>query len=212
MRQNLLLFAGQCAQINLYSFAVVCYNLSMRIIRGNHKGKQLILPQSEDIRPTADLVKESLFNIIDEKIEGSVVLDLFSGSGSLGLEALSRGAKKAYFVDIHPEALEVTFKNAEMITGDKEIIGKDFLQALHGFADADIRFNIIFLDPPYGKGYEKVALEEISNKNLLKKGGIIVVEMKRTDSILDDELFDFKLIDERVYGIKKLCFLSTQNK
>lgn len=147
----------------------------MRIISGQARGRKLIAPDGLDTRPTTDRVKESMFNLIIPYIPTNNVLDLFAGSGALGIEALSRGCKRGVFVEQDKAALSVIKKNlelsrqsekAEVITGD----------AFTYLKQTGTRFDIIFLDPPYSKGLLTRAIEVIAQRKLLSDGGIIVAE------------------------------------
>ncbi|MCL2055253.1 MAG: 16S rRNA (guanine(966)-N(2))-methyltransferase RsmD [Oscillospiraceae bacterium] len=145
----------------------------MRIISGEARGKKLKPPGGQDIRPTADIVKEAMFSIIQFDIPGSVVLDLFSGSGQLGIEALSRGAKKCFFIDEHAEAVKLTKHNTQ-IAGFSEssvVLRRDF----GGFLKTcDAVFDLAFIDPPYQKGLYEKALIPLSA--LMSKRGKALCE------------------------------------
>lgn len=152
----------------------------MRIIAGEKRGRKLLEFDGFDVRPTTDRVKESVFNIIQGFIRESVVLDLFSGSGALALEALSRGAKSACCVDIDKRSIDIIKRNVSAVGYEDrcEIVHKscfDFLKA------AGRRFDIILLDPPYNKGFIEAVLLDIQKYGVLNKGGIIVLESDSTD-------------------------------
>lgn len=170
----------------------------MRIIAGNFKGKRLFTPKDNNIRPTTDKVKESIFNMIAPYLEDAVVIDLFSGTGNLGLEALSRGAARCYFGDKSRESMELTRKNiahcrqedhAVTILGDFEQI----LKKIHEKAD------VTFLDPPYKQGLIRDCIALISDLSLLSEEGIIVVE-HGSKEFLDDQIAGYKKIKEKIYG------------
>ncbi len=144
----------------------------MRVITGSARGRRLREPTGTDIRPTADQVKESIFNIIQGDVEGRVCLDLFSGTGQLGIEALSRGAEKCVFVDSDRTAVALTRKNLEITGFPGEVLQADAL----GFLESREKYDLIFIDPPYRSGlYEKV-LQKIKDFDKLHTGGIMVVE------------------------------------
>lgn len=152
----------------------------MRIIAGEKRGKKLAEFDGYDVRPTTDKVKEAVFSIIRSYIPDAYVLDLFSGSGALSLEALSRGAYRACCVDTDKRSIELIRKNAEA-TGyiDRcDIVNKSCFEALKTFRQG---FDIIFLDPPYNKGFIEPVLGDIVKYNVLNKGGIIVLESDDTD-------------------------------
>lgn len=170
----------------------------MRIISGKYKGKKLLGDNIKGTRPTMDRVKESLFGIIQNKINDSICLDLFAGSGSLGIEALSNGAKTCYFVDKNKIVIDVLNKNLKDIDGNV-IINNDFIKALKHFSEQNIKFDIIFLDPPYSDYLINPSIEKILEYNLLNKDGIIVCEYE-TENIN----CDLNLIKEKKYGSKKI--------
>ncbi len=170
----------------------------MRIIAGDFKGRRLFAPKDDRIRPTTDKVKESIFNMIAPYLEDAVVIDLFSGTGNLGLEALSRGAKRCYFGDKSKESMALTRQNVALckqqdraiaILGDYEyVLGKIREKA-----------DLIFLDPPYQEGLMTDCFHIISQENLLSEDGVIVAEHGAKDP-LDDEIAGFTKIKERIYG------------
>ncbi len=179
----------------------------MRIISGVKRGAKLMALPGDDTRPTTDRVKESLFNIIQWEIRGSRVLDLFAGSGALGLEALSRGADYVCFADNNPAAVKVLNANISKIdfVSKSKVVCGDFRDLIRGDNN---KYDIIFLDPPYASDYIHQCLVEIQRKELLANGGIIVCETTK------DKLFDtsgFKVRKEAVYGITKLVFLEVCN-
>ena len=148
----------------------------MYISGGNEKGRKIKAPSAKDIRPTSNLIKESFFEIFREKIEGAYFLDLFGGFGTMGIEALSRGAKSAFFVDKNRQALSVIYENlnsTKLIVKAKVILA-DALIALDKRINRP--FDLIYIDPPYDyHNYEKV-LELVSEKNTLFEDGIAVIE------------------------------------
>ena len=147
----------------------------MRIISGKRRGLKLLSPPGDKTRPTTDRVKESLFNIIQMRFPCGSVLDLFSGSGALGIEALSRGAEKAVFVELDKDAYEVTRKNlaAGGFLENAVLLRNNSLDFLSGCSE---EFDVIFLDPPYNKGLLTKALKIIYERGLLKENGIIAAE------------------------------------
>lgn len=172
----------------------------MRVISGKYKGKKLLGFNIDGTRPTMDRVKESLFGIIQNSIKGSIVLDLFAGSGSLGIEALSNGAKSCYFVDNNIELIKIIKNNVVGMNDDINIIKSDYKNALKMFKNGNIKFDIIFLDPPYKLNLINECLNEIIEYNLLSDNGIIVCEYE-TENIENNRL---KLIKYKEYGTKKI--------
>lgn len=185
----------------------ICYINAMRIISGRNRGKKLLLPNFEGTRPTADLVKTSMFGLINDYIEDSIVLDLFGGSGALGLECLSRYAKEVIFVDNNPKSCELIKKNALSMNYKPEIIKLDYLQALNLLKRKNKIFDIILLDPPYHKEMETKALQQINKLGLLSEKGICVVEMAKSDS-LPPQIYElYEELKNRTFGIKRILVL-----
>lgn len=147
----------------------------MRVITGKARGVQLKTPEGLLTRPTTDRVKEALFSIIQFEIPGARVLDLFGGTGQLGIEALSRGAKKAVFVDAREEACKLIRENLSRtrLNQDGQVVRSDYLQYLERCKD---RFDIILLDPPYAEVFLENALKRITEIDILESNGIIVAE------------------------------------
>ncbi len=172
----------------------------MRIISGKYRGMKLAEFCGISIRPTADRVKESLFNILSGEIGGARVLDLFCGSGNLGIECLSRGAASVHFNDISKDSLNVLNKNLKKIgAAEAKVTNSDYAVCLKSAAP----FDLIFIDPPYKTEYGKIALEIIGAEKLLLKNGIAVFESDKSFSAETDGL---ELYDERKYGITYLSF------
>ncbi len=163
----------------------------MRVIAGRARGHKLISPEGLEVRPTSDRVKESIFNIIQRKLPDSKVMDFFSGTGNLGIEALSRGAAKAYFIDKSPKSIMVIRENLEKtrLIDQAEIVNMAAETAVAALAAKGLRADIIFMDPPYLKGFEELMLEKIALQGLLADEGIIVVEHSRTTIIKEDIKF-----------------------
>mgnify|MGYP002529297723 FL=1 len=154
----------------------------MRIITGSARGTRLETPEGLDTRPTAERVKEALFSMIQFEIDGKRVLDLFGGSGQLGLEALSRGAWKATFVDTSKEAVETIKTNAKKtkLFDRCVILNTDYKAFIRGAAGKE-RFDIIFLDPPYASELVQDALERLVRADLVAKGALVVCESDRKE-------------------------------
>ena len=147
----------------------------MRVITGKARGIQLKTPEGMLTRPTADRVKEALFSIINFDIPGAKVLDLFGGTGQLGIEALSRGAERAIFVDEREEACKIIRENLRRTRFEElgKVVRSDYLQYLRRCGD---KFDIILLDPPYAEVFLENALKCITEIDILQSGGIIVAE------------------------------------
>ena len=183
----------------------------MRIIAGNFKGKKILEPKDIKTRPLKDLTKESIFNIIKHSnkfkvsIENSAVLDLFSGVGSFGLECISRGAKHVTFIENYVGVLPILKKNLSniCITENYEIVEKSILDGIVFIGEAK-KFNIIFLDPPYkDKNLRKILLD-IYKKEIIYKDTIIIIHRHKKEKDLYPE--NFKVLDEKNYGISKIIF------
>ena len=159
----------------------------MRIIAGKYKGKKLAEFELGSTRPTADMVREALFDKIGFYVEGGVFLDLFAGTGAVGLEAASRGAKAVYFVDKSKEAVSLIKRNLSAINlNNLNVYNNDFSLALGQFGKQNLEFDIIFLDPPYATDFAEVAIEKIKDPNLKKlviTNTVPLPEEKRLDKI-----------------------------
>ena len=180
----------------------------MRIISGTARGTKLYTLNSLETRPTLDRVKESLFNIIQSEIKDSVVLDLFSGSGAIGLELLSRGAKKAILCDKSKEAIQIINKNVQKthLQDKAEIYNMDFKTAIKKLKNQE--FDIIYIDPPYVTDYVKIAIEEIVKNKLVNTNTKIIIETDDEERILKQiENINVKVVDKRKYGRATIIFL-----
>ena len=187
----------------------------MRIIAGSMRGTKLFTLDGLNTRPTLDRVKEPLFSIINFRLQDSIILDLFSGSGALGLESISRGAKKSYLCDNSKDAINIIKQNvAKTRTEDKaEIIFRDYKKALEEFTAKKIKFDIIFLDPPYETDFAEKAVEIIVNNNLLNTDGIIIIETDTKERVISNiSNIGVKVYDERKYGRVSLIFLCTEER
>lgn len=150
----------------------------MRVISGKARGLKLNTPKNEDVRPTTDRVKESLFNIINGYIIDGEILDLFAGTGSLGIECLSRGANKCVFVDVSKTSIDIVKSNIKKarVEDNAEILNIDYKSAIDKVKNKTYKFDIIFMDPPYYENMFIDALKKIDGSDILKDDGIIVVE------------------------------------
>jgi 16S rRNA (guanine(966)-N(2))-methyltransferase RsmD len=157
----------------------------LRVITGSAKGRPLKTVKGRDIRPTADRVKESLFNVLGPRIPNSVFLDLFAGSGGVGIEALSRGAGLCVFVDLQTDHLKVVEENltATGLRAQAELLRRDARAAVADLGARKRRFDFIFVDPPYGQELVPAALAGIAAHGLLNKGGWALCEHHRKDSV-----------------------------
>ena len=179
----------------------------MRVIAGEAKGRRLVAPKGYDIRPTADRVKESIYNILGTAPQGALVLDLFAGSGNLGIEALSRGASKAYFIDSKRQAIELIRKNLE-VTGlaeRAEIIQSEAERIIPRLSEMGAAFDLIFLDPPYRISVSQVgAVIEKLASCCMNDGAMLVYEHDSKVNPL--EIVGLAFISTRSYGDTAVSF------
>lgn len=171
----------------------------MRVITGTARGRRLKTPENYDIRPTTDNVKESVFNIIQFDIEGRRVLDLFAGTGQLGIECLSRGAAEAVFIDENTAAVKIVKENLKTCGFTAAVLQQDAL----GYLRHCGRFDLVFVDPPYDSGLYESVLETINSVDILSDGGIILCESRREKS-LPDMRAPYRKKKEYNYGRVKL--------
>ena len=181
----------------------------MRVVGGRLKGRSLASPASRDIRPTADRLRESVFNILihayDNPIEGARVLDLFAGTGALGIEAVSRGAAFALFVDNGAEARALLRNNVEALAlgGVTKVYRRDATNL--GPAHPMEPFSLVFLDPPYGKGLAEQALASLRDGGWLTPGALLVVEEAKAAALAAPE--GFGELERRTYDDTEFVFL-----
>ena len=170
----------------------------MRIITGEYRGRRLESPAGYDVRPTSDKVKEAVFNIIMNEVWDATCVDLFAGTGNLGLEALSRGAKKCYFGDHSRESINLIKNNVKMCRAEDKsvIIAGDYSKILSRINE---KVDIFFLDPPYKDGLYENCLEIIDSLDLLSEEGIIVAEHGVRDYV-PETVGSLEIIKERKYG------------
>ena len=188
----------------------------MRIISGTFKGKKILTPRDKKTRPLKDITKESIFNIIKHSskfninFSNGMILDLFCGVGSFGIECLSRGVKKVIFIENYIEVLPILKKNLMNLKSiqnykiiEKNIYDDDL------FSNLNDKFDIIFLDPPYKDKDLKKLFIEIKKNEVLNKNGIIILHRHKNDSDYMPE--KYTLLEEKIYGISKIIFLSHLN-
>ena len=169
----------------------------MIITGGMHKGRKVKTVKSKDVRPTASKVRESIFNILQSKIENAVMLDLFAGSGIMGIEALSRGAKKVVFVEKNHKVIKNLRENLFNFNFDYEIISCDSVIALEKFIKN--KFDVIFIDPPYASCLIELVLSRIKENDILQDKGIIIIEHNSNYKI-SDVIDGFSIYKEKKYG------------
>jgi 16S rRNA (guanine966-N2)-methyltransferase len=178
----------------------------MRIIAGKHRGRKLFSPSDNGVRPTAARMRESIFNILNNMgiLEDAMVVDLCCGTGALGIEALSRGAKKVVFIDGSNQHLKLAWENISSLgEQEKSVMIRAAAEAL---PKAREQFNLLFIDPPYFKGIVDKALVSLLENDWLEKGAIIVIEMSKKEDV-SFSLEHFQEIDQRLYGNSKIILL-----
>jgi 16S rRNA (guanine966-N2)-methyltransferase len=185
----------------------------MRIITGTSKGRKLLTPRNHSLRPTSDRVKESLFNMLRDEIEGKIVLDLFAGTGNLGIEALSRGAKKAIFVEKGRQALRLIQKNLIQFGLEErsEMLPKDVNRAIGLLKQRGESFDLILMDPPYEKGLIQETLMELNFHQIYHEDSILVIEHNRREP-LPHLLEGWNLIRQRRIGDTVISLLTPQGE
>lgn len=182
----------------------------MRIISGKARGTKLYTLEGMNTRPTLDRVKESIFNIIQNEIEGTKVLDLFAGSGAIGLECLSRGAEKAILCDKSKEAIAIIQKNIEKthMQEKAQTFNVDFETCLEKIKNQ--KFDIIYIDPPYATDYIAKSLKKIIDYNIVNKESLIIIETDDEQRIEKEiENIEVKIVDKRKYGRATIIFLNS---
>lgn len=177
----------------------------MKVIQGKYKGIKLSGFDIKGTRPTMDRVKESLFAMIQNNIDESFVLDLFAGSGNLGIEALSMNAKGVVFVDYNNIAIKTLKENLEKIKEDQLVIKMNYTSALKYFYENNYKFDIIFLDPPYDTNCIEISIKLIDKYNLLEKSGLIVCESNNIEKIKYSN--KYVLYKQKRYGEKYIVIL-----
>lgn len=192
----------------------------MRIITGIAKGIRLKAPKGLDVRPTADRVKGSIFNIInnlelptaEDAVDGAHVLDLFAGTGNLGIEALSRGAAYALFIDHSLSSLQAIKDNIHnaKLHEMAEVWRGDSIKALDKLSKLGRTFRLIFIDPPYNQGLVKLALAKLDTNNVAESGGLIIVEHSKHEPI-HNQWQHLKIIRTEIYGETVVTFLMREH-
>ena len=189
----------------------IIIEVTMRVISGSARGTKLNSIESLSTRPTLDRVKESVFNIIQNKIQDSVILDLFAGSGAIAIEFLSRGAQKAYLCEKNPMAVKMIYNNIEKTRTNSNavVIAKDYKKALELFKQQELKFDFVYIDPPYQADIAVDSVERIISLGLLKEEGNIIIETDdEKRELLELEKLNVKVLDTRKYGRVSLIFLA----
>ena len=181
----------------------------MRVSSGKWRGRSLISPQGQNVRPTAGLVKEALMDMLGARLPGSSVLELFCGTGQLGIETLSRGAAACVFADSSPASCALTGKNLALLGQEAEVLLCDWQSAVSSLSARGRRFDIILADPPYSSGLYEALEREIDRCGLLAPGGVLVLEHDK--ALTPSTLPCYEILRSRSYGRRSLLLL-TPNK
>lgn len=178
----------------------------MRVIAGTARSLRLKTPEGMDTRPTTDRIKETLFNMLQPYLPGAVFVDLYSGSGGIGIEALSRGAGHAYFVENNKNALACITHNLQVtkFVERATVLKQDVLSALQGIHEKEA--DVVFMDPPYGRGYEKETLRALVNMPYVTEQTLIVIEASLENDFSYLEQMGFVLTREKKYKTNKHIF------
>lgn len=179
----------------------------MRVIAGTARSLPLKTREGKDTRPTTDRIKETLFNMLQSYVGEAVFLDLFSGSGGIGIEALSRGAKHAYFVENDAKAIDCIVDNLKFtkFTEKATVLKQDVISALQGISEKEV--DVIFMDPPYDQMYEKRVLEELVTKKYVTDNTLIVVEASLDTDFSYLDKMGYEVTKEKKYKTNKHMFI-----
>ncbi|HEY8423679.1 MAG TPA: 16S rRNA (guanine(966)-N(2))-methyltransferase RsmD [Clostridia bacterium] len=177
----------------------------MRIIGGKHKGRKLISPKDQRVRPTSDRVKEALFNIIQYDIENSLFLDLFSGTGSIGIEAISRGAKVT-FCDKNIQSVRLIKSNLDLIKETAEVLHLDAVECVMYLHSKNQKFDFIYIDPPYQSDCESEILQTLAKYPIMNRNAQIIIEHLTNKDLMFDKKY-YNIINTKKYGATSLTFL-----
>ncbi|MCP5003068.1 MAG: 16S rRNA (guanine(966)-N(2))-methyltransferase RsmD [Planctomycetes bacterium] len=193
----------------------------MRIISGKAKGVRLCVLSNERTSPILDSVKESLFNILGDLVKGSTVLDLFAGTGTSGIEALSRGAEKCIFIDSSALSIQVIHKNLTntRLSERGGVLKKNFFSLLPFLKSSRAEFNLIFVTPPYKllhrglkeRGKILTFLDGCVSEGILSEGGCVMLQHHKVQSVTNEDFSSLCVADQRVYGNTGLTFLRSGN-
>ncbi len=179
----------------------------MRIVAGTFRSRTIKAVPGEATRPTTDKIKEAVFSRIGPYFDGGIMLDLFGGSGNMGLEAISRGMDEVWFADCSSQAIQVMKANAKALQCEKQchIIKADYRVILKRMAQEQQCFSLIYLDPPYRKQRIDEILSFVNGHSLLAEGGILIAESLKEDAF-GESYGDIKKIKEATYGITKITY------
>lgn len=184
----------------------------MRVISGQFRGRKLEKLEGMDIRPTSDRVKESLFNMLGARLFDCAFLDLFAGTGGIGIEAYSRGATQVVFIDESAKSIKVLKTNLEklQIQEQVEVYNTDYINAINKLASDNRKFDIIFIDPPYLKGYAQNALVQLADNKVLKEDAIVIIEHDIQDK-MPESAGNLNMQRQKKYGNTMLSLYGIAN-
>lgn len=182
----------------------------MRIVSGINKGMKLFAPEGNSVRPTSDKIKEAIFNMIGYIDEESVVLDLFAGSGGVGIEFIARGAKLCYFVDMSHKSLSYVKKNLELskFKDKSKVVVSDYEKALVNLSKEGMKFNYIFADPPYALNCGANIFKKVFENNLLELDGMLIIETDTSESVIENIDTSNIKYKEKIYGRTRISIFS----
>jgi len=180
----------------------------IRITGGSARGRKIKGPQGYEFRPTTGRVKEFIFSVLRNEVEGAVFLDLFSGTGSFGIEAISRGAEKVIFIEKARSSLEILKNNLEVCSFylQAEIVVGDVFRVLKSLDQNNISVDLIFADPPFKGMFRQKIAETVGKTEVLKKDGLLIIEHERRD--MDNEKHNMKLFRQKLFGGSVVSFYS----
>ena len=181
----------------------------MRIISGINKGKKLYAPEGAQVRPTGDKIKEAVFNIIGPIDEEAVVLELFAGSGSVGIEFLARGAKHCTFIDVSRKSLNYVKKNLDLcnFNNKAKIIMSDYEKAIINLSQNNEKFDYIFADPPYALNLSNNIINKVFEFDIIKSGGLLIIETDKSEKVIDNKDTSMVKYKEKIYGRTRISLI-----
>ena len=181
----------------------------MRIISGINKGKKLYAPEGAQVRPTGDKIKEAVFNIIGPIDEEAVVLELFAGSGSVGIEFLARGAKHCTFIDVSRKSLNYVKKNLDLcnFNNKAKIILSDYEKAIINLSKNNEKFDYIFADPPYALNLSNNIINKVFEFDIIKSGGLLIIETDKSEKVIDNKDTNMIKYKEKIYGRTRISLI-----
>jgi len=181
----------------------------MRIISGINKGKKLYAPEGAQVRPTGDKIKEAVFNIIGPIDEEAVVLELFAGSGSIGIEFLARGAKHCTFIDVSRKSLNYVKKNLDLcnFNNKAKIIMSDYEKAIINLSQNNEKFDYIFADPPYALNLSNNIINKVFEFDIIKSGGLLIIETDKSEKVIDNKDTNMIKYKEKIYGRTRISLI-----